>query len=289
MVKHSKIISFTGQLNPGRRQMINSEAMGSLVIVRLVVAIIEVSAFTLTGGWHVNVAEQVKEKLLSFVEPEKAEFLPRFFQAFPGGYGDGDRFIGVRVPHLRKTARLYYHQIMLEEAELLLQDPVHEYRLTALFILCYKFEKTAEDAEKERIVAVYLKNLAFVNNWDLVDASAEKILGAYLLQRDKSLLFDLAGSHDLWRQRVAVLSTFHFIRHNRFTETLQLAEQFLCHEHDLIHKAVGWMLREIGKRDFNAEYLFLKKHYRQMPRTMLRYAIEQFDPLLRKNFLLGLI
>jgi 3-methyladenine DNA glycosylase AlkD len=236
-----------------------------------------------------NFAEQVKEELGCFVESEKAAFLPKFFQAFPGGYGEGDLFIGVRVPHQRKTARLYYRQILLEELEQLLQDSVHEYRLTALFILCYKFEKAAKDSEKEVIVKIYLNNLAYVNNWDLVDASAEKILGAYLLHRDKAILFQLADSANLWCQRVAVLSTFHFIRHNRYSETLLLAERLLSHEHDLIHKAVGWMLREIGKRDYDVEFSFLQEHYRQMPRTMLRYAIEQFDPDLRISFLQGLI
>ena len=236
-----------------------------------------------------NLTEQIKKELNLFVEPEKAAFLPKFFQSFPGGYGEGDHFIGVRVPYQRKTALLYFRQIPLEEVERLLQDPVHEYRLTALFILCCKFEKAVKNSEKEVIVNIYLNNLAYVNNWDLVDASAEKILGAYLLHRDKALLFQLADSDNLWCQRVAVLSTFHFIRHNRFSETLLLAERLLSHEHDLIHKAVGWMLREIGKRDYSVEFSFLQKHYRQMPRTMLRYAIEQFDPALRKKFLQGLI
>ena len=151
----------------------------------------------------------------------------------------------MRVPPLRKIARRYFREISLQETELLLQDPVHEYRLTALFMLCYRFEKAAEP-EREEIVNLYLKNLAFVNNWDLVDASAPKILGAYLLERDKGILFQLAASGHLWRQRVAVVATLYFIKHHRFTETLQLAKQLLRHEHDLMHKAVGWMLREVG-------------------------------------------
>ncbi|HOL17728.1 MAG TPA: DNA alkylation repair protein [Bacillota bacterium] len=231
---------------------------------------------------------RIKQEVNRFIEPEKAAFSPRFFQAFPGGYGEGDRFIGVRVPPLRKIARRYFREISLKETELLLQDPIHEYRLAALFILCYRFAKAAEP-EQEEIVNLYLNNLAFVNNWDLVDASAPHILGAYLLARDKEILFQLAASGNLWRQRVAVLATLYFIRHNRFIETLQLARQLLQHEHDLMHKAVGWMLREIGKRDFKVEYNFLQEHYRHMPRTMLRYAIEHFDPGLRRRFLEGLV
>jgi 3-methyladenine DNA glycosylase AlkD len=233
----------------------------------------------------VDYVERIKEELKERVEPGKAEILSRFFQAFPGGYGEGDEFIGVRVPEQRKVAKKYYRDIPLVEAEMLLQEKIHEYRLTALFILCYRFAKTCTEEEREKIVDLYLDNLDYVNNWDLVDASAEKILGPFLLEKDKKLLFQLAESGYLWRQRAAIISTFYFIKHGRYKETLELAKKYLTHEHDLIHKATGWMLREIGKRDFPTLYSFLMGHSRQMPRTMLRYAIEKLDPALRQKFM----
>ena len=167
----------------------------------------------------------------------------------------------------------------------LLHDPVHEYRSTALIILVHKVQKAKLDDEQAEIAKFYTSNLDYVNNWDLVDVSADKILGAYLFDKDRSLLYELAESGHLWRQRTAVIATFYFIRQNDFGDTLKLAERLLDHEHHLIHKAVGWMLREIGNRDPVVELEFLEKHYRQMPRTMLRYAIEKFEPKLRQKFL----
>ncbi|RKD30025.1 DNA alkylation repair protein [Thermohalobacter berrensis] len=231
----------------------------------------------------------IKEELSQYIEPEKAEYLPKFFKAYPGGYGEGDKFIGVRVPNQRKIARKYYKKISLKEVEMLLQESIHEYRFTALIILVNKFQKIKKEEEKKEIVDLYLNNILYVNNWDLVDTSADKILGAYLFDKDKSLLYDLAQSDNLWKQRIAIISTFYFIKNHQFEDTLKLAKVLLNHEHDLIHKAVGWMLREIGKRDFNVEFNFLKEHYNKMPRTMLRYAIEKFEPELRKKFLKGLI
>ena len=236
-----------------------------------------------------NNTEAVKNDLQQYIDPEKAEFLPKFFQALPGGYGEGDKFIGVRVPDQRKVAKKHYKNLTLQEVEDLLQEPVHEYRLTALFILVYKFEKPKTDVERKEIVDLYLRNTAYVNNWDLVDASAPKILGPYLLDKNKAVLYELAASDNLWRQRIAVIATQHFIKHGHFTDTLELAEILLHHEHDLIHKAVGWMLREVGNRDFSVEFDFLKEHYNEMPRTMLRYAIEKFEPGLRQQFLKGTI
>lgn len=232
---------------------------------------------------------QIKAELAAQSIPEKAEYFPTFFQAYPGGYGEGDRFLGVMVPAQRKAAKKYYQKMSLEEVEKLLQEPIHEYRLTALFILVLKFQKAKREEEREKIVRLYLNNLEYVNNWDLVDASAEKILGAYLFQKDKDLLYRLARSGQLWKQRVAIIATFYFIKQNQFTDTLEIAKILLQHEHDLIHKAVGWMLREVGKRNFQVEYDFLVEHYREMPRTMLRYAIEKFEPSLRQKFLQGLI
>lgn len=232
---------------------------------------------------------EIKGELQKRINPEKAEFLPRFFQAQPGGYGEGDVFWGVVVPEQRRIARRFYRRISLQELEALLQDPVHECRFTALAMLVLKFEKAREEGERREIVELYLANADYVNNWDLVDASADKTLGAYIYNKDRGVLWELAHSGHLWRERIAVMATFYFIRQGDFAETLKLAEFFLGHEHDLIHKAVGWMLREIGKRDFETEYAFLKKHYQKMPRTMLRYAIEKFDPELRRRFLAGLV
>ena len=234
-----------------------------------------------------NYVEQIKQELEQYADPEKADFLPRFFKAVPGGYGEGDRFMGVQVPVQRQVARKYYKDISLQETEQLLQDPVHECRLTALFILSLRYEKARFEKEKTEVVNLYLRNLTFVNNWDLVDSSAYKILGPYLIHKEKDMLYEMAASGKLWQQRIAVITTLHFIKKGLFTDTLKLAEKFLAHEHDLIHKAVGWMLREVGKQDFNMEYEFLLKHYQEMPRTMLRYAIEKFDPELRQKFLKG--
>lgn len=231
----------------------------------------------------------IKNELLQYADPEKAKFLPKFFKANQGGYGAGDEFIGVSVPNQRKVAKKYYKQLPLGVVEQLLHEPIHEYRLTALFILVYKYEKMKTEPEKKAVVNLYMANTAYINNWDLVDSSADKILGAYLLDREKDILYELVESNDLWKQRIAVLATFHLIKHNRYDDTLKIAGMLLTHKHDLIHKAVGWMLREIGNKDFAVEFNFLKDYYRQMPRTMLRYAIEKFPEDLRQQFLKGLV
>ena len=233
--------------------------------------------------------QQVKDELASFADEEKARVSTRYFQAFPGGYGEGDEFIGVRVPDQRKVARKYSREMPLAAVEQLLQDPVHEHRLTALIILTHKFEKAKTPQDREEIVDLYLRNTAYVNNWDLVDTSADKILGAHLFDGDRGLLYQLVESENLWEQRIAMIATFYFIKQNDFTDALRIAALLLDHEHDLIHKAVGWMLREIGNRDHEIEYEFLEEHYRDMPRTMLRYAIEKFEPELRTRFLKGLV
>jgi len=232
---------------------------------------------------------EIKKDLANYINPEKAEFLPKYFNAVPGGYGEGDRFLGVTVPDQRKIAQKYYKTIPLDTIEALLKEPIHEYRFTALVMLVYKFEKARTEAERKAMVDLYLANLSYVNNWDLVDLSADKILGAYLFNKDKGLLYQLARSNHLWKQRIAIMATFHFIKNHEFTDTLEIAGILLHNKHDLIQKAVGWMLREIGKRDLLTELNFLKEHYRTMPRTMLRYAVEKFEPELRKKFLQGLI
>ncbi|HHY61058.1 MAG TPA: DNA alkylation repair protein [Clostridia bacterium] len=228
---------------------------------------------------------QVKRELERYSDPEKKEFFPRFFQAFPGGYGERDRFLGVTVPHQRRVAKQYYRQIPLTELEQLLQDPIHECRLVALFMLVQKFEKSRDEAEKEEIIQCYLRHLPCVNNWDLVDSSCYKLLGPYLEKRDRGLLYELAQSGHLWRQRIAMITTLHFIRQGDFDDAVRIAELLLDHPHDLIHKAVGWMLREVGNRDLQRELDFLDRHHRRMPRTMLRYAVEKLPPELRQRYL----
>jgi 3-methyladenine DNA glycosylase AlkD len=232
----------------------------------------------------------VKNELMSLADPEKVPQLKKYFKAMPGGYGEGDEFIGMTVPQQRKIAKKYYKEIFLEEINALLKESIHEFRQTALFLLVNKFAKAKDVAEKESIVNLYLNNLKAVNNWDLVDSSAPFILGAYLSGKEnKELLYNLARSGDLWKERVAILSTFYFIKEKQFADTFVISEILLKHKHDLIHKAVGWMLREVGNQELEAEIAFLKVHYKVMPRTMLRYAIEKFEPQLREKFMKGLI
>ena len=216
-------------------------------------------------------------------DPERARHLQRFFRTGPGEYGEGDRFLGLRVPEVRAIARRH-RELSLPDLADVLASPWHEHRQAALFVLADRYRR-ADPAEREAIAAFYLDHLDAVNSWDLVDGSAPHILGAHLLDRDRAVLHELAGSGHLWRQRVAVLATFAFIRAGQFEDTLRLAELLRDHPHDLIHKAVGWMLREIGKRDRAAEERFLDRHAARMPRTMLRYAIEKFDPELRRSYL----
>ena len=226
---------------------------------------------------------QLKKDLKKLANPEKAGILQRFFKTGKGEYGEGDLFLGITVPEQRKIAKKY-SELPLKETQKLLSGKIHEQRLTALLILVIKYKK-ADDTDKKKISHFYIKNFKHINNWDLVDLSSEKILGDYLLEKDKSLLYRLARSKNLWERRIAVITTFAFIRNNRFDDTLKISGLLLNDRHDLIHKAVGWMLREIGKRDQEVEEKFLKKHYRKMPRTMLRYAIEKFDEKKRQFYL----
>ncbi len=240
------------------------------------------------GKLHqVPVIEEIKRELAGLGDPVKAEFFPRFFKTLPGGYAEGDIFIGVAVPNVRSVAKRY-RCLPIAHTKHLLHSGIHEHRLCALLILVGQFGK-ADESGKEKIVEFYLDNLKHVNNWDLVDLSADKILGAYLFDKDRSILYNLCESSHLWSQRVSIISTLHFIRKGQFEDTFRLAEKLLSHKHDLIHKAVGWMLREAGKRDKKAEEKFLKEHCRTMPRTMLRYAIEKFSPEERERYLKGLI
>ena len=226
---------------------------------------------------------ELKKEMQSLANPEKAKLLSGFFKTGKGHYGEGDVFLGIIVPLQRKVAAKY-KALSLSEVRQLLCSKIHEHRLTALFILIHQFKK-ADKIGKEAIVKLYLDNTKNINNWDLVDLSAPNILGEYLLNKDRKLLYKLASSSLLWDKRIAMLASFAFIRKNDFRNALNIAELLLKDKHDLMHKAAGWMLREIGKRDLKAEEDFLKKHYREMPRTMLRYAIEKLDDKKKKFYM----
>ncbi len=206
---------------------------------------------------------------------EKAAFFPNFFKTGPGQYGEGDKFIGVTVPNQRLIAKKY-GSISLNELSKLLGSSIHEHRLTALLILVDKYEK-ANLQERKEIYDFYLNNLKGVNNWDLVDSSAYKIVGAYLSDKPKDLLYRFAKSSNLWERRIAIISTLYFIRNKQFEDTVKISELLLADEEDLMHKAVGWMLREMGKQNEATLLNFLDAHYKQMPRTALRYAIERLS------------
>lgn len=232
------------------------------------------------------------QKELKLLEnKEKAKFLQGFFKTGKGDYAEGDVFYGITVPQTRSLAKSFSH-ITLKEAEELLKSKIHEERLCALLILIQKFEnrKTTEE-EKKEIFDFYLKNTKYINNWDLVDLSSHEIVGAYLFNhpKERGVLKKLAKSELLWDKRIAMVSCYHFIYRKEFKEPLEVAEILVNDKHDLMHKAVGWMLREIGKRDLASEEKFLKKHYKKMPRTMLRYAIEKFPEKKRLAYLKGTI
>lgn len=229
--------------------------------------------------------QSIRKKLQTLGSKEDAAFLQRFFKTGPGEYGEGDVFLGVRVPQVRKLVK-QYPEAGLKEARQLINSPIHEERLLALLILVRDFSK-GEDGVKERIYDFYLDRTRFINNWDLVDCSAEHIVGAFLNDKDKTPLYELTRSDNLWERRIAIMATFHFIKRMTFSETLKIADMLLQDDHDLIHKAVGWMLREVGKRDMKTEERFLKGRYRRMPRTMLRYAIEKFPETRRQRYLKG--
>ncbi len=209
----------------------------------------------------------------SHANPSIANHSQRFFKTGIGEYGEGDVFIGIRVPVLRQIAKQYLH-LSVEDVASTLQSPRHEQRLCALLIWVYQYPKTTE-TNKEAIYQKYLNHTQFINNWDLVDSSAHNIVGAHLLNRKRDILHQLSRSADLWERRISMMSCFYYIKQNDFSDALLIAQQLLEDQHDLIHKVAGWMLREIGKRDLEAETLFLDRYYHFMPRTMLRYAIER--------------
>lgn len=228
---------------------------------------------------------QIRKRLRFFATKEKAALLQRFFKTGPGQYGEGDKFLGVMVPQTRLVVK-EFRDAPLAEVVKLLRSPWHEDRLCALLLFVDLFER-GDDPLRKKIYTLYLKNTRYINNWDLVDLSAPKIVGPYLDGGSRALLYRFVRSKDLWERRIAVLATFPYIRNADFADALSIAEKLLSDDEDLMHKAVGWMLREVGKKDVAVLDGFLKKHYRKMPRTALRYAIERFPEVKRKKYLKG--
>ena len=231
----------------------------------------------------------LQKELLEYAQTEQIEEKFKcFHKTNEGAYAQNDEFLGITVPNIRKVIKKYYTDIDLKEVEELLHSNYHEYRLASLLILTLKIKK-ASIIEKENIVELYLNNTEYINGWDLVDLSAPYVLGSYLLENpDKiNVLYKFANSNSLWKKRISIVSTWTFIKNGGYEDTLKIAQILLNDKQDLIHKAVGWMLREVGKKDFDVEYKFLVKNYKQMPRTMLRYSIEKFDENLRQKFLKG--
>ena len=228
----------------------------------------------------------LRKELERLTDNKKASFLQRFFKTGKGEYGEGDIFVGLTVPQSRILAVKYKDLSFLEILELL-KSKIHEERLIALLILVHRFKKNPD--EQKKIYNFYLQNTKYINNWDLVDLSSHKIIGEYLLDKPKDILFELERSENLWERRIAMISTFSFIRDRKFDTSLKIAEFLVKDKEDLIQKALGWMLREIGKKDLETEETFLKKYYKQMRRTALRYAIEKFPEEKRLSYLHGTV
>jgi 3-methyladenine DNA glycosylase AlkD len=237
-----------------------------------------------------TILKEIKESLAVLSIPEKAAFFPKFFKTGKGEYGEGDLFLGVTVPDQRSVAKEFYSKINLKELSELLSSPYHEHRLTALLILISKFEKTKDQAVKDEVIKFYLNHLQHINNWDLVDTSCYKILGRYAFENQKeNLLRELSKSDQMWHKRIAVVGTMYYVKKGSFELTKEFVTQNLHHPHDLMHKANGWLLREMGNKN-EAELIdYLNKYYKEMPRTCLRYAIEKLDEEVRQDYLKGII
>ncbi|MBN2694879.1 DNA alkylation repair protein, partial [bacterium] len=228
-----------------------------------------------------SILEKIESEINSFANSEKAKGMSRFFKTSKGEYGEGDIFIGVSNPEQHKIAKKYYKEIDLDSLEKLINSSIHEFRSVALFILVLKYQKTKSSNDKKEIVDFYQKSINNINSWDLVDLSAPNILGDYYFDKNRDVLLEYAQSGKLWLERIALLSTFNFIKKGDFEFTLKLSDILLNHKHDLIHKAIGWMIREIGKRDYQIAFEYLSLNYSKMARTTLRYAIEKFEPEIR--------
>ena len=231
--------------------------------------------------------KELKTTIRANADKNYAETMQSFFKTGKGEYGEGDKFLGLAVPLQRKIAKKF-NELELSDLKQLLQSKIHEERLMSLLILVEQYYN-ADVSGKEKIYKFYIQNSQYINNWDLVDLSAPKIVGKHLLNRDKKILFKYARSNNLWKKRIAMISTFTFIKNNKLDTSLELSDILLYDEHDLIHKAVGWMLREVGKMNMNVLEKFLRPRYIKMPRTMLRYAIEKFPEQKRKKYLKGTI
>lgn len=229
--------------------------------------------------------KNLERELAEAGDPGRAKILAWFFKTGKGQYGEGDRFLGLTVPAMRRIALRYRH-LLLKDLARLLASRWHEYRLAALEILVVQFDD-ADEKQRGQIVEFYLQQTARINNWDLVDASAPYIVGEYLLTRPRDVLDRLAASDNLWERRIAIVSTFAFIKKGEVNDTFRIAERLLGDPHDLIHKATGWALRETGKVAQPTLLRFLRKHYARLPRTTLRYAIERFPPAQREKMLRG--
>jgi 3-methyladenine DNA glycosylase AlkD len=216
---------------------------------------------------------------------QKSQLLARFFKTGEGEYGEGDVFWGITMPQIRSVIKNYYRDLTLSEVQKLLDNEVHEVRMAGVLTLVYKYERQAELNEQKAIYNFYLKNAKQINNWDLVDVTCPHIMGAYLLNNDRAILYKLVKSKNLWERRMSILATAWFIREKQYADTLKLAELLLTDKHDLIHKAVGWMLREVGKRDVDILRKFLEKYAKVMPRVMLRYAIEKLSAEQKQEYL----
>jgi len=236
-------------------------------------------------------SDTIIREMKALAVAERRDVLMRFFKTGKGEYGEHDKFLGVMVPQTRAVVTRYAADCTLEDATELMASPFHEVRLAALLILCRKFKLARErPAEQAEYVETYLAHADAANNWDLVDLSCYELLGNWLLDKDRVVLYELAEpTRTLWENRIAIVTTMQFIRHGEFDDTLAIADKLLAHPHDLIHKAVGWLLREVGKRDHEILEAYLKPRYKTMPRTMLRYAIEKFPPQRRKQYLDGTV
>ena len=230
--------------------------------------------------------EQIKSTLHDLADVNKAKILSRYFKTGKGEYGEGDQFLGITVPNQRLVAKEFYQDISLEEIKDLLSFDLHEYRLTALLMLISKYEKTKDANAAKELVDFYLSQTSRINNWDLVDTSCHKILGHYAFHHNKEdILYDLANSTDLWEKRIAVVSTWYYIRKKTLDIVPEIVEINLNHPHDLMHKANGWMLREMGKKDDEKLIHFLDEYALKLPRTTLRYAVEKIDPALKDYYM----
>lgn len=235
-----------------------------------------------------NLIKKIETHFKQKARPDKAAFFPKFFKAFPGGYGEGDKFYGVTMPDCHDLVKDFYPDCELSDLPDLLKHPYHEMRMVGFLLLVQFYKKFKQKELKTACIDLYLDHLDFANNWDLVDVPCTKLTGQYTFDyKRKDILINLSKSNHLWRERVAVVSTLYWIKKGSFDLTLQFSADFLKHPHDLMHKACGWMLREVGKKDVFILCDFLDEFYQEMPRTMLRYAIEKLDEELRQAYLKG--